>query len=123
MLNYIKFDISEPWKIKFQDSATLVMEGIINFHNWILFYLIMITIFVLWFLILIIRVFYIRKHPISHKNLKYGTLIEIIWTLTPAFILITIALPSFKLLYFIDVILYPTITILTIGRLWYWEYE
>lgn len=104
LLNRIFFlgDVSEPWQLSFQDSATKIMEGIINLHNWILFYLIIITIFVLWFLIVIIKEFNISKHPISNKNLKDGTLIEIIWTLTPALILITIALPSFKLLYLMD---------------------
>lgn len=95
-------DISEPWQISFQDSATKIMEGIINLHNWIFFYLIMTSIFVIWFLIVIIREFNVKKHPISNKNLKEGTLIEVIWTLTPALILITIALPSFKLLYLMD---------------------
>jgi len=99
------------------------MEGIVNLHNWILFYLIMISIFVSWFLIVIIREYNVSKHPISNKKLKDGTLIEIIWTITPALILITIALPSFKLLYLMDEILDPTITIKTIGRQWYWEYE
>jgi cytochrome c oxidase subunit 2 len=117
------YDIAEPWQISFQDSATKIMEGIINLHNWILFYLIIISIFVMWFLFVIIREFNINKHPISNKKLKDGTLIEVIWTLTPALILITIALPSFKLLYLMDEILDPTITIKAIGHQWYWEYE
>ena len=116
-------DIAEPWQLSFQDSGTKIMEGIVNLHNWILFYLIMISIFVSLFLIVIIREYNVSKHPISNKKLKDGTLIEIIWTITPALILITIALPSFKLLYLMDEILDPTITIKTIGRQWYWEYE
>ncbi len=121
--NYIYLDIAEPWQILFQDSGTKIMEGIVNLHNWILFYLIMISIFVSWFLIVIIKEFNYNKNPISYRKLKDGTLIEVIWTLTPALILITIALPSFKLLYLMDEILDPTITIKTIGRQWYWEYE
>jgi len=116
-------DIAEPWQLSFQDSATKIMEGIINLHNWIFFYLIIISIFVVWFIIVIIKEFNVNKHPISNKNLKDGTLIEVIWTLTPALILITIALPSFKLLYLMDEILDPTITIKAVGRQWYWEYE
>jgi len=116
-------DIAEPWQLSFQDSGTKIMEGIVNLHNWILFYLIIISIFVSWFLIVIIREYNVSKHPISNKKLKDGTLIEIIWTITPALILITIALPSFKLLYLMDEILDPTITIKAIGRQWYWEYE
>ena len=116
-------DIAEPWQILFQDSGTKIMEGIVNLHNWILFYLIMIIIFVSWFLFVIIKEFNFSNNPISYRKLKDGTFIEIIWTLTPALILITIALPSFKLLYLMDEILDPTITIKTIGRQWYWEYE
>jgi cytochrome c oxidase subunit 2 len=122
-LFYIYGDIAEPWQILFQDSGTKIMEGIVNLHNWILFYLIMISIFVSWFLIVIVKEFNSSKNPISYRKLKDGTLIEVIWTLTPALILITIALPSFKLLYLMDEILDPTITIKTIGRQWYWEYE
>jgi len=99
------------------------MEGIIHFHNWILFYLIIITLFVLWFLLLIIRFFHLSIFPLSLQSLKEGTFIEIIWTLTPAFILISIALPSFRLLYLMDEVLDPILTIKTIGRQWYWEYE
>jgi len=95
-------DVAEPWQLSFQDSGTKIMEGITNLHNWILFYLIITSIFVSWFLIVIIREFNVSKHPISNKKLKDGTLIEIIWTITPALILITIALPSFKLLYLMD---------------------
>jgi cytochrome c oxidase subunit 2 len=122
-LFYIYGDIAEPWQILFQDSGTKIMEGIVNLHNWILFYLIMVSIFVSWFLIVIVKEFNSSKNPISYRKLKDGTLIEVIWTLTPALILITIALPSFKLLYLMDEILDPTITIKTIGRQWYWEYE
>jgi cytochrome c oxidase subunit 2 len=122
-LSYIYGNISEPWQILFQDSGTKIMEGIINLHNWILFYLIIISIFVLWFLIVTINEFNVHKNPISYRKLKDGTLIEVIWTITPALILITIALPSFKLLYLMDEILDPTITIKAIGRQWYWEYE
>jgi cytochrome c oxidase subunit 2 len=122
-LFYIYGDIAEPWQVLFQDSGTKIMEGIVNLHNWILFYLIMISIFVLWFLLVIMKEFNSTKNPISYRKLKDGTLIEVIWTLTPALILITIALPSFKLLYLMDEILDPTITIKTIGRQWYWEYE
>lgn len=122
-VNFHCFDVAEPWQLLFQDSSTKIMEGIINLHNWILFYLIMVVIFVLWFLIIIINNYNYSKHPISNKKLKDGTLIEIIWTLTPALILITIALPSFQLLYLMDEVLDPAITIKTIGRQWYWEYE
>jgi cytochrome c oxidase subunit 2 len=77
-INFNLQDIAEPWQISFQDSATKIMEGIINLHNWIFFYLVIISIFVVWFLFVIIREFNVSKHPISNKKLKDGTLIEII---------------------------------------------
>ena len=60
---------------------------------------------------------------ISHKYFNHGTLLEIIWTILPALVLIIIAFPSFKLLYFLDEVIDPAITLKTIGRQWYWQYE
>jgi len=51
------------------------------------------------------------------------TLIELIWTISPAFILIAIAFPSFRLLYLLDEVISPTITIKVVGHQWYWSYE
>ena len=51
------------------------------------------------------------------------TLIELIWTITPALILIAIAFPSFRLLYLLDEVISPTITIKVVGHQWYWSYE
>jgi len=120
----IKFyDIAEPWQLLFQDTGTKIMEEIVNLHNWILFYLIMISIFVTWFIIIIITAYNRKNNGIAYRKLKDGTTIEIIWTITPALILIAVALPSFKLLYLMDEIVEPTITIKGIGRQWYWEYE
>jgi len=104
------FDLAEPYQLSFQDSATDIMEGIINLHNIILYYLIIIIIFVSWVLLNLFS-----KNHFSHSNLNHGTLIEIIWTITPALILINIALPSFKLLYMMDEVIDPIITIKTIG--------
>ena len=63
------------------------------------------------------------KSPISHKYLNHGTLIELIWTITPAFILILIAFPSFKLLYLMDEVIDPSMSILAEGHQWYWSYQ
>lgn len=104
------FDLAEPYQLSFQDSATDILEGILNLHNTILYYLVIIIIFVSWILLNLFS-----KNPFSHSNLNHGTLIEIIWTLTPALILINIALPSFKLLYLMDEVIDPIITIKTIG--------
>ena len=64
-----------------------------------------------------------KNSPIVHKYLNHGTLIELIWTITPAFILIAIAFPSFRLLYLLDEVISPTVTIKVVGHQWYWSYE
>ena len=63
------------------------------------------------------------KSPISHKYLNHGTLIELIWTITPALILILIAFPSFKLLYLMDEVSDPSMSVLAEGHQWYWSYQ
>lgn len=63
---------------------------------------------------------FVNKIP---SNLTHGILIELIWTTTPALILLIIAIPSFSLLYAMDEIVSPTVTIKTLGHQWYWSYE
>lgn len=100
--NPIRCDAPEPWQIGFQDGATPTFEGITELHNSIFFYLIVIFIGVSWAMGSIILNFSSDKNPIVYKYLNHGTLIELIWTITPAFALIAIAFPSFKLLYLMD---------------------
>ena len=78
---------------------------------------------VLWMLIELIRNFRKVNKFISHKFLIHGTTIELIWTITPALILVGIAIPSFKLLYLMDEVIDPAITIKVVGHQWYWSYE
>lgn len=119
-INY--FNIAESWQIGFQDPATPVMEGIINFHHDLFFFLIVITLFICWLLLKIIILFNKKKKKIS-SFLINAILIEIIWTIIPAIILLIIAIPSFALLYSMDEIIDPIITIKIIGNQWYWNYE
>jgi heme/copper-type cytochrome/quinol oxidase subunit 2 len=64
----------------------------------------------------IVRNYVETKSPIAHKYLNHGTIIELIWTITPAVILILIAFPSFKLLYLMDEITDPSMTVLAEGH-------
>lgn len=109
--NIIKLDAPMPWGLFFQDSATPQMEGIEELHNNIMFYLAIILFTVTWMMITIIRSFISTKSLISHKFMNHGTLIELIWTITPAIILILIAFPSFKLLYLMDEVMDPSLVI------------
>lgn len=95
-------DAPKAWGLYFQDSASPQMEALVELHNIIMFYLIIILFAVGWILFSIIKNFIHTKWLISNKYLNHGTMIELIWTITPALILILIAFPSFKLLYLVD---------------------
>ena len=117
------YDVPAPWGIYFQDSATPQMEGLVELHDNIMYYLVMILFAVAWILLSIIRNYVETKSSISHKFLNHGTLIELIWTITPAVILILIAFPSFKLLYLMDEVNDASMTVIAEGHQWYWSYQ
>jgi cytochrome c oxidase subunit 2 len=113
-------DIGENFQILFQDPATPYMIGINELHDKINYYLIIIITIVSYFII--IRIISNRGN-INIKYLNHSIIIEFIWTIFPAIILIIIAIPSFKLLYALDEIISPEITIKIKGAQWYWNYE
>jgi cytochrome c oxidase subunit 2 len=117
------FDAPEPWQIGFQDSAAPGFAGIVELHNIIFFYLIVICVGVFWILGSIMYHYSSKSNLIIHKYLNHGTTIELIWTITPALILIAIAFPSFRLLYVLDEVISPTLTIKVVGHQWYWSFE
>lgn len=92
------------------------MEGLVELHDNIMYYLVIILFAVGWVLLSIVRNYVATKSPISHKYLNHGTLIELIWTITPAVILMLIAFPSFKLLYLMDEVSDPSMSVLAEGR-------
>ena len=122
-LTTLYLDSPEAWGIYFQDSASPQMEGIVELHDNIMYYLVIILFAVGWILVSIIINYSYHKSPISHKYLTHGTLIELIWTITPAVILILIAFPSFKLLYLMDEVTDPSMSVLAEGHQWYWSYQ
>jgi len=117
----VKCDAALPWQWGFQNSASPIMEAIIELHDRIMWYLIIIFIVVTYILMRTIIIF--KDNKISNKYSNHGTLIEIVWTIIPALILISIALPSFRLLYLMDDTLDPSLTVKVIGKQWYWTYE
>jgi heme/copper-type cytochrome/quinol oxidase subunit 2 len=102
IFNIILNDVAEPWQLGFQDSAAPGYTGLVTLHNTIGFYLIVISFSVFWVLFSLIYYYSSNKNPIAHKYLTHGTLLELVWTITPALILIAIAFPSFRLLYLMD---------------------
>ena len=115
-------DYAHPWQISFQDPATPVMEGIIALHHDLMFVLSIIGAAVTWLLLRTTYLFYHKNNPIA-SNITHGTTIEIVWTVAPSLILVLIALPSFALLYSIDEVVDPAVTLKAIGHQWYWSYE
>ena len=114
-------DTPVPWGLFFQDNATPQMEGLEELHNNIIFYLSIIMFSVSW--IFTSQTINFARSLISNKYINHGTLIELIWTITPALILILIAFPSFKLLYLMDEVIDPSLVIYGEGHQWYWSYQ
>jgi cytochrome c oxidase subunit 2 len=110
------------WQFGFQIPASPVMEGIVNFHHDLFFFLIAICVFVFYMLARSI-VLYNNKTQKNPLIVVHAPVLEIIWTLIPAIILIFVAIPSFSLLYSMDEIVEPLLTIKIIGHQWYWSYE
>nr|AML25821.1 cytochrome c oxidase subunit II [Staphylinidae sp. BMNH 1274145] len=106
------------WKtITTQDSATPLMEQLLFFHDHALMILLMITVLVGY---IMSTLFF---NMFSYRLLLEGQTIEMIWTILPAITLIFIALPSLRLLYLLDEVNNPSMTVKSIGHQWYWSYE
>lgn len=103
--------------LNIQDRSSPLIEQLNFFHDHTLLILTIITILVGYI------IFILFFNSFTNRYLLHGQIIEIIWTILPAIILIFIALPSLRLLYLIDEINNPTITLKTIGHQWYWRYE
>jgi cytochrome c oxidase subunit 2 len=98
------------------------MEGIINFHNHIMIFLTVIVVLVAWLMGRAIVMFEENVHPTPIK-FTHSTPLEVVWTIVPAIVLLFIAIPSFALLYSMDELIDPTITLKAVGHQWYWSYE
>lgn len=120
--NVVFMDAAEAWQLGFQAPATPVMEGIINFHNHIMFFMVGIGVFVMWLIARCLS-FYGENSNNKVDNFVHATTIEIVWTIVPAIILMVIAVPSFALLYSMDEMLDPAVTLKVVGHQWYWSYE
>ena len=111
-----------PWQLGLQQSASPVMENIAWFHDLLLYVITAITLFVLVLLIIVIVKFNAKANPVPTKT-THNTLIEVAWTLIPVAILVVIAIPSFKLLFFQGAIPPADVTIKATGKQWYWSYS
>lgn len=122
MFNFILTESATNYQFGFQVPASPVMEGIINFHHDLFFFLISICCLV--FYMLIRCIFLFNSETLDKPIIvTHAPALEIIWTLIPAIILVFVAVPSFSLLYSMDEIIEPLLTIKIIGHQWYWSYE
>nr|QOJ45029.1 cytochrome c oxidase subunit II [Allobates nunciatus] len=109
--------MAHPLQLGFQDAASPIMEELLHFHDHALMAVFLISTLVLY----IISTLMTTK--LSNTNTIDAQEIEMVWTIMPAVILIVIALPSLRILYLMDEISSPDVTIKTIGHQWYWSYE
>ncbi len=115
-------DKPRPWQIGFQDAASPVMEMIHSFHSLLFWIITLITLFVLGLLCYCAIKFNAKSNPTPSKT-AHNTLIEVIWTAAPVLILVVIAVPSFKLLYYLDTTKNPEMTLKVTSHQWYWSYK
>jgi cytochrome c oxidase subunit II len=111
-----------PWEMGFQAAATPTMERVESLHMGVLIVITIITLFVLGLLLVVIVRFNEKRNPKPSRT-AHNTLVEVAWTVVPVIILVVIAIPSFKLLYFADRTPNPEMTIKAIGHQWNWSYE
>jgi cytochrome c oxidase subunit 2 len=117
-----EFGQPSPWQLGMQQSVTPVMDNIIWFHDYLLYFIGAITAFVLALLVIVIVRFNARANPVPSRT-THNTLIEVLWTFIPIVILMFIAVPSFKLL-FLQLNIPPAdITVKATGKQWYWSYS
>ncbi|HIP78714.1 MAG TPA: cytochrome c oxidase subunit II [Kiloniellaceae bacterium] len=115
---------SEPqnYQLGLQAPVTPVAERISSFHDMLLIVITLITLFVLVLLLYVMWRFSEKRNPNPSKT-THNTTIEVLWTVVPIIILVVIAIPSFRLLYFAETIEDADITVKAIGRQWYWSFE
>ena len=115
---------SQPkdWQITFQEAASENMTMITDFNNFLLILMTAISVFVLGLMLYVMVRFNARANPEPSKT-THNTLVEVIWTVVPIVILVVIAIPSFRLLYFQRDIPEADMTVKATGYQWYWGYE
>nr|YP_002726653.1 cytochrome c oxidase subunit II [Lissemys punctata]ABK41353.1 cytochrome c oxidase subunit II [Lissemys punctata] len=109
--------MAHPSQLGFQDAISPIMEELLHFHDHTLMIVFLISTMVLYTITLMLTT------KLTHTNTMDAQEVEMIWTILPAIVLITIALPSLRVLYLMDEINSPYMTVKAIGHQWYWSYE
>jgi cytochrome c oxidase subunit 2 len=121
--NIIYCDSPITLQLSFQDPATPIMRGIIDFHNHLMLFIVFIVFFITYLLLYCFNKYGEKNNVKPADAFTHSTLLEVIWTIIPALILVVVAIPSFALLYSMDEMIDPSLTLKIIGHQWYWSYE
>jgi cytochrome c oxidase subunit II len=114
--------VATPWQLGVPEPVSPVAERIHEFHDYLLVLITVITIFVLGLMVYVCVKFKASNNP-NPSRTTHNTLIEILWTAVPVIILVVVAVPSFKTLYYGDRTFEPDMTIKVTANQWYWNYE
>ena len=112
----------EPWQMNFQQAHSSLMEQMVSFHGFLLYLIFAISLFVLGLMLYTVIRFNEKRHPTPTKT-THNTMIEVLWSVVPIFILMVIGLFSLPLLFASDDTVDADLTVKVIGRQWYWSYE
>lgn len=104
-------------QLSLQDSASPVINQLTSLHDHAILIIVLVVTFVFYVLITVVR------NKFTYLTAKRAHTLEAVWTLLPAALLIALAVPSLRLLYFIDEVADPRVTLKAIGHQWYWAYE
>ena len=110
------------WEVDFQTALSPSMERIVDFNLMVTIIIVIITAFVFALMAWIVIRYNKKRNPVPSKT-THNTMLEVIWTVVPVIILLVIAVPSFRLLYFTDRVEEADMTLKAIGHQWYWSYE
>jgi cytochrome c oxidase subunit 2 len=112
----------QQWELGLQQAGTPVMADIIWFHDFLLWIITAIALFVLALLVIVVVKFNARSNPVPSRT-THNTTIEVIWTVVPVLILVTIAVPSFRLLFYQLNVPKADVTVKATGKQWFWTYS
>jgi len=110
-----------PWEMGMQPAANELKARISDLHNLVLIIITLITIFVGALLVWVMVRYNATRNPVPSTT-SHNTTIEVLWTVIPVLILVVIAIPSFRLVYYLDRTPDPDMTIKVTAHQWYWEY-
>ncbi len=114
--------VPHEWQMNFPPSYTPIMERLASLHDLLLVIITLISLFVLALLVYAMTRFHISRNA-TPSTTTHNTVLEVAWTVVPILILVVVAIPSFRLLYYSDKAVDPAFTVKVTGNQWYWTYN